>query len=305
MPLLVLAVSLFAVATTNKIQYGVFSTVEFKWPPLLDAYGALTRVKHANWNPKIPVPRETREKIYVASPSFAELKGYLDGPLGKGWINDSCYNLSICNDIAGGWFVWAFRYAVADKGYYKSGEITKAYFKRLASEVNAACDDKKLDCDPARSTMNPPWHAEYAWPLLTTFSDAAGLLAKFTGVNASSSGSSNLKQVANLKISILNAIGRIYQLLIPILVILAIVAYILTTIYVFRKHTLTDLYMINSAIVMAIAARLFILSLIDISSFPAVNILYLSPAYPLLLIFIILSLMDGVKTVFYKTGQIN
>ncbi len=309
LPFVILAVSLFTIATINKTHYCIFSTVEFKWTPLLDAYGALTRVKHANWNPKIPVPKETREKIYEASPSFAELKGYLDGTSAKIWVDDSCHNLSICDDIAGGWFVWAFRYAAADKGHYKSGETTKTYYKRLASEINAACNEKRLDCGPARSTLTSPWHAEYAWPLLTTIVSAAVSLSEFRGFNAEGLDvariifrqSSRLPEKDDLKIPLLNGIGSGYQLFIPILVLLALIAHIINTAYVFRKHVLTDHYVINSTIIIAIAGRLFILSWIDISSFPAANILYLSPAYPLLLIFTIFSLMDGVKTIFHKS----
>jgi hypothetical protein len=308
LPFVILLVSLFTVATINKTYYGIFSTVEFKWPPLLDAYGSLTRVKHANWNPKIPVPRKTREKIYEVAPSFAELEEYLDGPQSKIWINDSCYNLSICDDIAGGWFVWAFRYAVADKGYYHSGETTMTFYKRLASEINTACDEKRLDCGPARSTLISPWHAEYAWPLLTTIVDAAVYLAEFRESRAEGLDverfifrqRSHLSKTDDLKIPVLNRIGSGYQSVTSILVILALTAFIIVTIYIFRKRILTDLYVINSAIIMAIAGRLLILSLIDVSSFPAVNIIYLSPAYPLLLIFIILSLTDGMKLVFHK-----
>lgn len=301
LPFIILSASLLTVTTMNMAYYGVRSTVQVKWTPFLDAYGALTRVKHENWNPKIPVPKDVREKVYMAVPSFSELRFSLEGPSGNARISDSCQGISICNDIGGGWFMWAFRDAVADAGYYKSGETTQSFYKRLASEINLACSNKILDCGPARSTLSPPWHSEYTRPLATTFIDAAVFLAEFIGANASPGESSTLTQTANLKISILNAIGRIYQYIVPVLVILAFIAYIITTISVFRKHAITDLYIIDSAIISAIASRLFILSWIDVSSFPSVNILYLSPAYPLLLIFVVLSLIDGMKKVFRKT----
>jgi len=298
LPFLILSAAILTVAAINKSYYGIFSTNEFKAPYFLDAYGALTRVKHANWNPKIPVPKEARERIYDAVPSFAELKGYLDGPLGKGWIKDSCLNLSICDDIAGGWFAWAFRYAVADAGYYRSGESTRAYYERLASEINAACEEKRFDCGPARSTLASPWHAEYARPLFTTIVDSAVYLAAFKGANASSGESPKLSQMADLRITVLDGIGGGYRFLMPLLVIPALMAYILRTIHVLRKRELTDLYVASSAIITAIVVRLFIISLIEISSFPAVNTIYLSPAHPLLLVFVIFGLIDGEKMLF-------
>jgi hypothetical protein len=301
LPFVVFSASLLTVAAFNSSHYGIFSTVQFKWNSFLDAYGALTRVKHEHWNPKIPVPKEVREKLYKVVPSFAELRSSLEGPSGNARIFDSCQGISICNDIGGGWFLWAFRDAVAEAGYYKSGESSDQYFKRLASEINLVCGNKILDCGPERSTLAPPWHTEYAQPLVTTFIDAVVYLAEFIGANASPREGTNLTEMAVMKISILNAIGRIYQVIAPILVILAIVAYSITTVHLFRKHAFSDLYIINSAILVAMVARLLILALIDISSFPAVNILYLSPVHPLLLICMILSLIDGMTTAFRKT----
>ncbi len=301
-PFVILSTSLFAVAAINKTYYGVFSTVEFKWSSFLDTYGALTRVNHLHWNPKIPVPKDVREKIYEFSPSFAELKPSLEGRLGQIWIRPGCDTVSICNDLGGGWFVWAFRDAVAVAGYYKSGESAENYYKRLSSEINAACDSKKLDCGPMRSSLTPPWHTEYTRPLVYTIANAAVYLARFKDLSASSVDNPNLTDMSKLKIDLLTIIGNVYQLVAPLLFLAALAAYVGSTVSVLKKRIFTNLYIVNSILLLAIAVRLFILSLIEISSFPAINTLYLAPAYPLFLVFIILSLIDGKEAFFARSS---
>ena len=50
--------------------------------------------------------------------------------------------------------------------------------------------------------------------------------------------------------------------------------------------------LINFAILIAIFIRLALISFIDATSFNAINMLYLSPVYPLVLIFISLTLIS-------------
>ena len=56
--------------------------------------------------------------------------------------------------------MWALRDAVAAAGHYASGHHANAFYRRLAGEINAACDDGSLSCLPFRATMAPPfrWH---------------------------------------------------------------------------------------------------------------------------------------------------
>lgn len=163
-PGLIWAGAVATVAGINKHQYGVFTTAEQKWAPFLSAYGALTRVRHAHWNPYVPVPQEARERIYAASPAFAELRPFLEGRIGRDRIEDSCQALSICDDIAGGWFQWALRGAIRAAGHYGSGPDAARYYRRLAREVNRACDEGRLDCLPPRASLLSPWRSDYFRP---------------------------------------------------------------------------------------------------------------------------------------------
>lgn len=427
LPIVIWMAAIGFVAGINKVGYGVFATVEVKSRDFLAAYGSLSRVKHAHWRRYVPVPKETRERIYKVSPAFAELRPFLEGDMGKGWSVHGCKALSVCEDIAGGWFMWALRDAVAAAGHHASGASAANYYRRLASEINAACADRKLDCFAERASLMPPWRSEYTRPLLNTIVRIAVFLARFEGFNANPSPSegseeslmlfrgltggqlspSNQLQIIgwavatkpasaislsvrtsngdladasmkfgtsedvykhflsggrelpnahesrfdiitpctegcylyvkagdrliaripldgsikslqtpelyfyldffgykktgllphqsklnDFKIKILNHVGNAYQTVMPILIVFGLIAYTFSTVHILRKRIVTRLWMINTSLLIAIVARLFIFSMIDVTSFPGINTMYLSPVYPLLLMFVLLVLTD-------------
>lgn len=291
LPFIILLTATSTIAAINKAYYGTFLTVDVKSASYRDASGALMRVKHLNWKPRLPVPRETRERIYTVSPSFRELRPYLEGDLGIGWMQSSCKGAYICDDIAGCWFMWAVRDAVALAGYYESPVLADNYYKRLALETNAACDEKKLDCWPARSSAFPPWHTEYNLPFIRSIGEAAVYVAAFSEVNAARAESSGLSGMAKLKINLLNIISSGYKLVTPWLAVLALVFFAVSIFNCFRKRLFSNCFIITTAILIAVLARLFIISVMQISLCPSISVSYLSPVYPLMLVFITFSLM--------------
>jgi len=168
------------VSWVNQMHYGVYAVVEFKTPEFQAAYGALTRVRHQEHKPQVPVPKETRQRIYAQSAAFAELRpffeqegfwtlqgiGFADHPAGG-------------NEIGGGWFAWALRDAVAAAGYFQSGTQATAFFQRLADEINAACQAQRLDCLEERASLMPRWRHEYLLPVAEQVVSGFTLLATF------------------------------------------------------------------------------------------------------------------------------
>jgi hypothetical protein len=127
---------------------------------------------------------------------------------------------------------------------------------------------------------------------MRSVAEAAVYVASFREVNASRDESPDLSDRANLKINLLNKIGSGYQLITPWLAVLSLIFFAVSTFHSFRNRLVSNCYLIAATILIAILARLFIISLIDVSSCPAIKLDYMSPVYPLLLIFITLSLMD-------------
>jgi hypothetical protein len=147
-----------AFAAVNNATYGKFVGVDFKEANFERALDRLQSVQVGERIPYIPVPEAVRMKVYAVSPAFAELRPGLDNaPPGTGWRAPGCAMLpSTCADIAGGWFVWAFRNAVSEQGYYASPAKASAYYRRLGDEIQAACDAGRLVCSGSWIPLMPP-----------------------------------------------------------------------------------------------------------------------------------------------------
>jgi hypothetical protein len=176
-------VLIFSVSLINLHNYGVFAKSEFDSRVFKSAYGSLTRVEPPEWKPFTLVPKRTRKEIYKVSPSFAELKPFLEGALGEFWAKNGNHTEQNQGEILGGWFVWAFRHAVAEAGYYSSGKFPREYYLRLTNEIDEACANGELECLPKRSSITPPWHRRYLKPLLVRSFQGVEFMAGFKGIS--------------------------------------------------------------------------------------------------------------------------
>lgn len=160
------AVPLGTVATLNLRHYGWFGTTEFHADDFRAAYGALARVQVGPHYPYVAVSREAREAIYPVSPAFAELKPFLEGELGERWANAEDFRRSE-RQIGSGWFMWALRDAVAAAGHAPNAKEALAFYRRIADEVNRACDTGRLPARAPRDGFFPVWHPAYTQALRT------------------------------------------------------------------------------------------------------------------------------------------
>lgn len=309
LPLLLPTIMLQAVSLMNWTYYGVYATVEFKTSEYKAAYGALTRVQPREHKPQVPIPKETRQHIYEQSKAFKELQpfferdgfwtlgtvGFMDHPSGS-------------DEIGGGWFMWALRDAAADAGYFTSGAKAASFFQQIAGEVNAACEEKRLDCLDERATMMPPWRNKYLLPVVEKTWLGFRMLTAFSSMSSrsvSSMGSPDNKQLFQdltreklsdqiklprqarldqLKQSLQEKILLIYQIVTPFLATIALLAMGVWFFRSVRNRKPTPLGFIAVCVMMALFTRLLILAIIDVTSFPAVSVTYMSPLYPLLLL---------------------
>lgn len=134
------------IATANASKYGRFELVDFRSSPYRNALASLQSIRVGEVVPYVPVPSKVREAVYEVSPTFATLEPYFEGA-GRGWTNFGCsvYPTS-CGDYAGGWFVWAFRDAVASVGGYESAQKAAGVYEGIHAEIQAACRSGKLQC---------------------------------------------------------------------------------------------------------------------------------------------------------------
>lgn len=328
-PVVIWGGGLLVISTINYIKYGIFCSVEFKHESFKQAYGALSRVSPDRHLPHIPVPRDTRHEIYEVSPHFKELKPFLEGETGEKWASYGALLTGFDpkeREISGGAFMWAFREAAAKAGFHTDGKSAMTFYSQMAQEINAACEKGRLHCTSERSSMRPPFRQEYAKSIsqrfVKEFFDTASFrhirvfqmyswlpagyeadrpFAEFEDLTLEDPAPQQngpvyfpyQERINHFKMNILDSIFFVYKTIMPIVFIGAVFIFIISTIYRLLQKDLSFLFVFNVSLLGAVFARFFILLYIDVTSFPAVNSQYLSPAYPLILLFCIVSFVDG------------
>ncbi|MFA5264293.1 MAG: hypothetical protein WC378_10735 [Opitutaceae bacterium] len=330
------ALPVLAVCALNARHYGWFGTVEFRAQAFNDAYGALLRVKPAEEIPFVPVTRETRERIYKASPAFAELRPFLEGDLGRAWAANSSFVTHLPDErleIAGGWFMWALRDAVRQAGHAPDAGSALAFYRRIADEVNAACDAGRLPAGPRRSGFLPPWRKGQTALLAKSFvefADAFASFSKFTAYAPPSIGDDNLlslfrdltrermssspdvfsaqsPRTAKLdlwKVDVLQAAGKVLRRILFALVLAAHAIVILRVVQAWRLRTPSPLLVVAAASWGGCAACLLINALVNVTSFPTLSTGSFAQAYPLILLFVAVVGCDAADNL-PKAGRSN
>ena len=143
----------------NEQYYGVRVVHELNEPNFVDAFRWLTRLAPDSRKPYISVTSEAMEVAYEVSPHFARLKPFLSRQTGgRGWSKHGCEWMGICNELPGGWAVWAIRDAAASVGAHVSATGASAFYGAIARELRQACRSKTLSCsrNPTGNILAPP-----------------------------------------------------------------------------------------------------------------------------------------------------
>ncbi len=331
-PAAICASGVLAICTLNYISYDFFGMVEFKSSAFTRANGALMRVEHDDWNRFANVPQDVRMRVHDVSPAFAELQEFLEGPPGEAWGHGAEFWLDggtpSPKDIRGGFFPWALRQAAAARGHHASASTATAYYDRVADEINAACDDGRLACGPASDSMTPPWRNEYIpllleslslglWKLITLdevvvgelpssgavenqkiFADLgrARLTPEITGTE-SSNPLAHQARLDNYRFQALRILNECYKALIPIAVVCGVVAFVFAPIRTIRSRSVSPILVICVTLLACFSARMAILSFISVTSFEAMKMRYFTPIYPIVLLFIFLTIYHFGQTI--------
>lgn len=312
------------VCALNLQHYGWFGTVEFRAPQFIAAYGALQRARSSYELPYVPVTREAREKLYAVSPAFAELRPFLEGELGTNWAA-ACEGFTgrprTEREFAGGWFMWALRDAVAAAGHAPEARSALAFYQRVASEVNAACDAGLLDARPRRDSMVPPWRPRYTDQLARELPASLAYFFRFRDFSARPPPSLGWPELLQLfrdltrwplapspeapaldrpqqqhwdsfRIDLLDRVGRALCGISAILAGAATLVWLLVPLAAWRGRRPTSLTWIATAALGAVLAVVGINTLVHVMSFPNRSPGAFAQAYPLLLLFIGLMLSE-------------
>lgn len=325
------ALPVVGVSWQNLRHYGWFGTVDLKSDAFESAYGAMLRVQVGPTLPQVPVTRQAREAMYAVSPAMAELRPWLEGPVGDLWSEKKEFPASD-RQIRGGWYMWALRDAVADAGHATTASAALAFYQRLADQINAACDDGRLAAGPPRKGMLPPWRAGWTQATFAALSRFVTFTATFTSFDvypklsegdqndlaifrdltrdnvASSERSAaipkaNQEALNGMKFHWLDVIGHT---LIKMLLVLFIASH-LVGLARLGQAALTRTASIPLCLAVAAwggwLAHLLLNALVQVTSFGVTAVSTFAPSYPLQLIFIIAIAWDAWQT--WRPGPIN
>jgi hypothetical protein len=145
----------------------------------------------------ITVPPAAIDAAATVSPTMAEIApAFSPGGAAMPWASPD-------RVIPGATFAFALRDAVASVGGFADGPTAQGYYQRIADEVNAACDDGRLECwnrpligalpvmsanDWSRLpgalwfTMRTSAEGFYDWPGAAESTDAPSAVGKETGM---------------------------------------------------------------------------------------------------------------------------
>lgn len=328
LPLLMLLGANYTLKTINRNHYGVFATIELETPEFKSAYGGLLRIKSDRWRQFYPAVKDVRDSAYTVSPAFREVRPFLDGPVGRKW-QDLCG----CTDIPAAFFIWAFRDSVAAAGYYKDGPTTLQFYQRMGSEIDQACAEGRLDCRPRISSLVPPWYREYNLLLIPTYFSVLKQIVSFREFSAAIEGMMSRgrrgimfmyeivtrekllpsrrdvlqgypnyhRHLNREKIRILSDIGTGYLKMIPSLFLLALATFLFTAGRSVIKREFPFFTMVSGAALTGILSIAFILTLLTITSYSEIE-RAMHSAYPMVLLFIVASVLDAVTRLFPRKG---
>lgn len=318
---------LAAVSAANQAEYGVFRLNDFRdGTPFARAYGALARIKHDHWQRYVVFPADARTRAYSVSPAAAELKPFFEGEAGRFWVTVSqgypvpwgCQHPPrTCNtEILSGWYIWALRAAAASAGYYRTAKDTDHFYKRMAREVNRACERGQIPCHAPHSGVTPIWRDHYLGDTLEASRDIFQTLLRhaehplwwgdsaltaeqrwifeyvtndrFPLANETPALPAGTFNRDSLRRGIAEVIAQTYHHMTTGLLMLALASYtyLIGAGLRWKSREVWIGVTLLSALMIAVATRIGLLGFLEATSIPSNNLLYLSPALPFFLIFI-------------------
>ncbi|HEY5658703.1 MAG TPA: hypothetical protein VIY27_13020 [Myxococcota bacterium] len=301
-----------AVSLLNRAHYGTFAVVELRSRSFRDALGALSRVEQEGLDRIVGLTAASRERIYGQSPAFRELRPLLEGPLGEYWgqfgkREGEGADLRV---IRWGWFLWALRTAVSQAGYYETASKARAYYARLATEIDTACREGRLSCGGRRSSLMPPVTWRHVPDFASALVEGAWKFARYHEApvaQRSSVGSPELidlyARLTNSRMAPITAEARLLRQSNPIdrarhgflkrvagvyRASLGIACAVGAAFLVYgalrcaaRRRFPGVLLVVSAAALVGVLVRMLLLALVTVTAFEGFKPLYLMPAYPL------------------------
>lgn len=320
-PFALLLAGIWSFSAINQAYYGVFAVSDFSSGSFAEAMGAMNRVEAEVTKPRVSVPESVRRQLYQQVPELAPLEPWLeeDGQLRNSYLNRKL------NDYQAGSFYWVVRKAAAQEGVYDSAPQAEAYWKKVAEQINAKCDDGTLPSNGGKRVGTaPPIRPEHVVPTLAEGVKSVLFTLTFQGcipydpvhlslgppedlaawenylgnrTNHAAQAGTALPYYSSLQrlvFAFLNGIRWLYALAVPVLFVAAVVIQIrhglaLWVLHKEKKICPGDamLWTLLLGLLGMALLRCFMIAFMEVSSFGiGTYAMYLSTVHPLMLLYI-------------------
>ncbi len=134
----------FAVASANAFKWGIFARYDLAATGYTRAVGALSSIDLGRTPRQITVTKAMLEAAYRESPTFSQLKPYMQGYPGLNWVAIAAPYTQAPGEIGNGWFYWALRDVAAAAGWHRSASDADRHYAAVADELELAFASGRL-----------------------------------------------------------------------------------------------------------------------------------------------------------------
>lgn len=259
----------------------------------------------------VTVTRKKLKLLYEQSETLNSIKDELEASV-SAW--DGADRKPGDGQVEDGWFWWALKGAVYEKGMYQNAKTANDFYKKIYDEINQAIKEGKLETQISMpSNLMSPWKSEYLTKLPIEMAKTSWYIANFNEVetvNRESEPGARRYEAFTQNIAIhttqeagtpdivahytnryvrrLNRISKIYQTLGVAITVLSLVAYITITIRLIRtkdRKSVIDVWLLLTGIGCSLIVLIAGVSYNQITACFSRYYMYLSGAYPLLISF--------------------
>ena len=319
MPLIVTVMAVNVVREVNYKKYGVAFANDCEDGSYPECIAAMRSVKTDDDIERVSITKNDLETLYTISPTLNSISNILDKTLQEWDIFDANIGDGSVED---GWFIWAFRSAVEQAGYYDSPSHAEQFYQSVVNEINNAINSGIVEQREGvlPSAWVSPWRKQYMSLMMTNLKDCIMYTTGFQGIEAANIVSQGeyeyLLNVQALtqsqcvmpaiesyqsdwsihRVNLINSIRRIYEIF-EVLSLVSVVIYLVITVKLIigaiKKRVYRPYYeqwSCLSGIIGSYAVLVVGITYTHISSFRAIASVYLIAAYPLIIIFNIIAM---------------
>ena len=297
----------------NNIKYHVFVTNEKSGGYIDKAIHAINSVKvEDEQHNYVSASRKKIEEVYKISPTLESIKDVLEVSL-NAWDNNDIHPQD--GEVDDGWFFWALKGAVEEKGYYANAQTSNEFYKNVYEEVTKAISDGKVETN--RLVLGVVWRNHYFIDIfghlskilkyvinydeVYTTHDASDMakgieeiqkVEDFTNDKAIYTGVSNENiEKMNKAVDRLNKISEIYHKTNKIILIISVICYVgLIIRTIFTKNKNIDLLLLTTAMALSMFLVVGGIAFVNMTTCYSIYYMYLVACYPLMTAFEVINI---------------